>query len=226
MTDFAVKVTFLGSCGVRHDSLDEWRQCAECARIDSHNRVSGTLGPVPFPTPPRPIFSSYIDALDFISRTDHARAVDICRVGKENRARFFFIGNGGSAAIAGHMAADFLKTYGVAAMTFNEAPLMSALANDLAYDQVFCRPLRLHAREKDILFAISSSGRSHSIIQAMDVASALKMSVITLSGFKPDNRLRQSGIVNFYIPSDRYGIVEVAHHAICHSILDACVEAG
>jgi phosphoheptose isomerase len=49
----------------------------------------------------------------------------------------------------------------------------------------------------------------------------LKMRIITLSGFDADNPLRKLGDVNFHVPSDRYGIVEVAHHAICHSILDA-----
>lgn len=159
-----------------------------------------------------------------ISLEAHAEAVRICTLAKRFKQRFFFIGNGGSAAIAEHMAADWLKAGGVAAMCFNQGPLMSCIANDLGYDRVFAQPLTLHGNAGDVLFAISSSGKSKSITQAADIARDLRMKVITLSGFASDNPLRSMGAVNFHVPSDRYGLVEVAHHAICHSILDAVID--
>lgn len=119
------------------------------------------------------------------------------------------------------MAADWLKAAGVAAMSFNEPALLTCIANDIGYDQVFAKPLLLHGKPGDVLFAISSSGQSHSITAAAEAALTLGMQIITLSGFDADNPLRRLGDVNFHVPSDRYGIVEVAHHAICHSILDA-----
>ena len=156
---------------------------------------------------------------------DHDQAVQLALTAKRLKQRFFFIGNGGSAAIASHMSADWLKTASVAAMCFNQSPLMSCIANDLGYDRVFAQPLTLHGSAGDVLFAISSSGKSKSITSAAQIARDLRMKVITLSGFQPDNLLRSLGHVNFHVPSEKYGLVEVAHHAICHSILDAVIDA-
>jgi D-sedoheptulose 7-phosphate isomerase len=151
------------------------------------------------------------------------RAVELCTKAKHDKRRFFFIGNGGSAAIASHMAADWLKNGNVAAMCFNDPALLTCIANDLGYENVFAKPLSLHGGQGDVLFAISSSGQSKSITRAAYVASGLRMKIITLSGFRPDNPLRKMGELNFYVPSDRYGEVEIAHHTICHGILDRCI---
>jgi D-sedoheptulose 7-phosphate isomerase len=151
------------------------------------------------------------------------RAVELCTKAKHDKRRFFFIGNGGSAAIASHMAADWLKNGNVAAQCFNDPALLTCIANDLGYENVFAKPLTLHGGQGDVLFAISSSGQSKSITKAAETAIALRMKVITLSGFKPDNPLRKMGEINFHVPSDRYGEVEIAHHTICHGILDRCI---
>lgn len=171
-------------------------------------------------------FAALFDVLGHIEVETLQRAVTISLKAKWDKQRIFFIGNGGSAAIASHMAADWLKNGGVAAMCFNDSALTTCLANDLGYEHVFAKPLSYHGAPGDLLFAISSSGKSRSITNAVEVATAAKMKVITLSGFSLDNPLRQMGIVNFHIPSDRYGVVEVAHHAICHAILDAVIDAG
>jgi len=155
-----------------------------------------------------------------------SRAVSLAREVKAARGRFFFVGNGGSAAIASHMAADWLKNAKVAAQCFNDGALTTCLANDLGYAHVFATPIRQHARKGDLLFAISSSGESESIISAVQAAYEAGCYVVTLSGFKPGNRLRNLGDVSFYVPSERYGTVEVCHHAICHAILDAVIERG
>jgi D-sedoheptulose 7-phosphate isomerase len=157
---------------------------------------------------------------------DHRRAVMLCRDAKAKGKQFFFVGNGGSAAIASHMAADWFKAGGVKAQCFNEAALVTALSNDEGYSVAFSRPLERHGQRGDVLFAISSSGRSDSILNAAKTANMADMKVVTLSGFTPHNPLKGLGEVNFYVDSDRYGLVEVAHHAICHSILDAVIDAS
>ena len=166
--------------------------------------------------------SAIRDALTRVPEAEQRRAVALVLEAKRKGNRLFFIGNGGSAAIASHMAADFLKNSHVQAMCFNDGALMSAVANDVGYEDSFILPLSTHmVGEGDILFAISSSGQSKNILKAASHASRFGAAVITLSGFKPDNPLRSKGDVNFYVESDQYGVVEVAHHAICHSILDA-----
>lgn len=165
-------------------------------------------------------FSGLFVALRNVAATDIRNAVDMVRTARHDKNRVFFIGNGGSAAIASHMAADYLKTCGVAAMCFNDAAQLTCIANDIGYEQVFAKPLLLHGHKGDLLFAISSSGRSRSITVATESALTLGMRTVTLSGFDADNPLRRLGDVNFHIPAHRYGVVEVAHHAICHLILD------
>lgn len=135
-------------------------------------------------------------------------------------ARIFFVGNGGSAAIASHMAADFQKNGHMPTMCFNDAASLTCISNDIAFDTVFANPLAHHARWGDVLFAISSSGMSENIIRAATYGARHHMNVVTLSGFDPGNDLRKLGSVNFYVPSRSYGTVETAHLAILHSLLD------
>lgn len=149
-----------------------------------------------------------------------AQAVELAKQAKKDRKTIFFIGNGGSAAIASHMAADWLKNGGMRAMCFNDGALLTCLANDLGYEKAFSRPLSIQANPGDLLVAISSSGQSKSITNAASVAGDHGMGIITLSGFAADNPLNGMGEVNFHVASDEYGVVEVAHHAICHAILD------
>ena len=98
------------------------------------------------------------------------------------------------------------------------------MGNDLGYENVFAEQILLHAREGDLLFAISSSGASPNIIAAVKQAIETGCRVVTLSGFREDNPLRQSGKLNWYIKSPEYGFVEIAHLVICHTILD--IEMG
>ncbi len=134
--------------------------------------------------------------------------------------KLMFIGNGGSAGIAGHMAIDFTKNGGVRSVTFNDASSLTCLGNDLGYDQVFSKQVEMQGLAGDILIAISSSGESKNILNAVTAARKMKAHVISLSGFKAGNSLRQMGDLNLYTPSAVYGFVETAHQALLHVILD------
>jgi D-sedoheptulose 7-phosphate isomerase len=134
--------------------------------------------------------------------------------------KLIFVGNGGSAAIASHMATDYSKNGGVRSLALNDASMLTCLGNDLGYDRVFAKQLELHARKGDLVIAISSSGRSANILNAVDAAAAAGCAVATMSGFTPDNPLRRKGEWNFYVASDRYGFVEIGHLTICHAVLD------
>jgi D-sedoheptulose 7-phosphate isomerase len=98
--------------------------------------------------------------------------------------------------------------------------MLTCLGNDLGYDRVFAKQVELYARADDLVIAISSSGRSANILNAVKAARAAKCAVVTLSGFTADNPLRRLGDINFYVASDRYGFVEIGHLTICHAILD------
>ena len=134
--------------------------------------------------------------------------------------KIMFIGNGGSAAIASHMANDYSKNGGLRSMVFNDAAALTCLGNDLGYENVFAAQVDLHARPEDLLVAISSSGRSPNILRAAAVARAKGCMILTCTGFDEDNDLRGLGDLNFYVPSHEYGLVEISHLVLCHAILD------
>jgi D-sedoheptulose 7-phosphate isomerase len=134
--------------------------------------------------------------------------------------KVMFIGNGGSAGIASHMAIDFSKNGDLSAIALNDAAALTCFANDYGYDLVFAKQIDRHARAGDVLVAVSSSGRSPSILNAVDAARSVSCTVLTFSGFEEDNPLRSAGDLNFYVRSDRYGLIEVAHLSLCHAILD------
>jgi D-sedoheptulose 7-phosphate isomerase len=137
--------------------------------------------------------------------------------------KLLFIGNGASASISSHMAADFWKNANIKATAFNDAALLTCVANDFGYNHVFEKPLEMFANKGDILFAISSSGKSENIIKGVLMAKSKKCHIITLSGFDTDNPLRSLGDINFYVPHSAYGPVEVIHHSICHCMLDTII---
>jgi D-sedoheptulose 7-phosphate isomerase len=128
--------------------------------------------------------------------------------------KMILIGNGGSATIASHQAIEFQKNGGVRALALNDGAALTALANDFGYANVFAEQLRMLGRRGDMLVAISSSGQSTNILKGVEAARAHGMAIATFSGFQPDNLLRGRGDVNFYVNSNQYGFVEIAHHAL------------
>ena len=137
--------------------------------------------------------------------------------------KLMFVGNGGSSAIASHMAVDYSKNGGMRSLAFNDGAFLTCLGNDLGYENVFAKQLDLHANAGDLLIAISSSGQSPNILNAVAVARGRGCHIATLSGFQPDNPLRLLGDYNVYVPSTSYGFVEIAHLAVCHCILDTAM---
>lgn len=156
---------------------------------------------------------NFIDAL---ADLEHWLTVEL----KHTNGKIMFIGNGGSAAIASHMAIDFQKNGGLKTMAFNDAAALTCLGNDLGFENIFAHSISMHAQRNDMVVAISSSGESPDIRRGIQAALDAKCTVVTLTGFSPTNTLRALGHMNFYVPASNYGLVETAHQAILHAILD------
>lgn len=148
---------------------------------------------------------------------------EIIRV-RDYQHKLCFVGNGGSASICTHMAVDFQKRAGVPSLSFHDGSMLTCLGNDYGFDSVFDAQLKYHLKHQDIVFAISSSGNSDNIINAAKRAVDNQAMVITFTGFKPENKLRSMGALNFYVPSDIYGIVEIAHLTILHALADSLID--
>ena len=139
---------------------------------------------------------------------------------RQNSRKAIVIGNGGSAAIASHTQNDFCKAAGIQSLVFTEQPLLTALSNDDGYETAYESLVRLWVEPGDMMLAISSSGRSENILRAVRAARSLGSCVMTMSGFAADNPLRSLGDINFYVPSDSYGYVEIIHAALCQFLTD------
>ncbi len=132
----------------------------------------------------------------------------------------YVIGNGGSAAIASHIVNDFCNTSGLRAHILHEPALMTCFANDYGYENAYASLLSRVARQQDLLIAISSSGNSINIHNAVDTARQIGLNVITLSGFSEDNGLRCIGDLNIWLDASHYGMVEVGHLFLLHHLAD------
>src|ERR1051326_7574590 len=108
-----------------------------------------------------------------------ASAVELVRPVK----RIFFIGNGGSNAICSHMMEDYAKIAGYPTFAFSDAALITCFANDYGYENAMREWLKIHFSEEDLLVAVSSSGNSANIVNAVDEVLARKGKVLALSGF-------------------------------------------
>ena len=187
---------------------------------------------------PSPLFTTltaYLDTLSELSlgtqvtdRSGTALSLDegaeralqmILSTGAASR-KIMLAGNGGSAAIVSHMQNDICKAVGVRGMVFTEQPLLTALTNDDGYEAAFERPVQLWAEPGDLMITVSSSGKSVNLLRAARAALDKDCLLITLTGFDPDNPLRQMGDLNFYVRSDVYGYVETAHAALTHFMTD------
>ena len=134
----------------------------------------------------------------------------------------FTCGNGGSAAIANHLTCDCSK--GVATNTTlrprvvslsSTVELITAIANDMSYPEVFAYQLKNAARPGDVLITISSSGDSENIVRALDWAGENGMTTIAMSGFS-GGRSAQMADISLHVAADNYGIVEDVHQSLMH----------
>jgi len=132
----------------------------------------------------------------------------------------YFCGNGASASMAEHMSHDWFQNGLVNTVTCSELAHVTAISNDLGYEDVFSFRIGRVVTAKDILIGISSSGNSTNIVKAVEVAKAKGAFIITYTGKNEDNKLRHMGDLNFYVPLKTYGEVESAHAMLLHMALD------
>ena len=118
---------------------------------------------------------------------------------KKNKNKIYIVGNGGSSSIASHVSVDFAKVAKVNCSTFNNANLITCFANDYKYENWVVEAIKVYSSKKDLFILISSSGTSKNIVNAAQYCKKNNIDLITLSGFKKNNPLSQSGNINFQI---------------------------
>jgi D-sedoheptulose 7-phosphate isomerase len=149
--------------------------------------------------------------------------VDLIKSTSNNGKKVIIAGNGGSAAMASHVAIDLTKNAKIRAINFNEADLITCFANDYGYEEWVSKSIDFYGDKGDLVILISSSGNSKNIINAAKKAKDMGLTLITLSGFNPDNPLRKIGDLNLFIESKGYNIVEMTHHIWLVAIVDKII---
>ena len=158
---------------------------------------------------------------------DQLRAVvEIVLDAARHRRRIFACGNGGSSAVANHLMADWLKgvhpsqkshTGAQVTSLCNSVELITALANDVSYEEVFSRQLATLADEHDVLVAFSSSGRSKNIVRVVSLAKQMGLTVVAFTGFD-GGEVAPLAKVNLKVASENYGIIEDTHQLLMHLV--------
>ena len=155
-------------------------------------------------------------ALDLAALDKIAKTIETA---EKNGKQIFVMGNGGSAATASHIATDWSKTAErkgkrlIRCMSLNDnVPFMTAIANDLGYDEVFVRQLENLLDRDDVVVIISGSGNSSNVLKAARFAKKKGAVTIGMTGFS-GGKLRKLVDVCLHINSDQYGVIEDLHMA-------------
>jgi D-sedoheptulose 7-phosphate isomerase len=159
--------------------------------------------------------------LDF----DKGPLVDVLAVFDAVTARagtIWVAGNGGSAAIADHTVCDTTKGTHVdgkppirSISLASNGPMLTALANDIAYERVFSEQLKYYLKDEDAVLLVSSSGNSPNVLEACRYANERGVPTVAFVGFKGGKLAEQAKHV-VWIKVDNYGIVEDAHQSLIH----------
>lgn len=139
---------------------------------------------------------------------------------RARRGTAYFAGNGASASMACHFSADLAKNARVRTQIFTDPSLLTAVGNDISYEQVFAEPLAWFAQEGDLLVTVSSSGNSPNVVAALVAARRLGVRSVALSAMREDNQSRHLADLSLYVPAHTYGLAETCHAAILHHWMD------
>ena len=167
-------------------------------------------------------FVALAEAAKTIDRGAVARAAEVLTEAILAGRTIYSCGNGGSAAIADHLTCDFLK--GIRTDTdvrprvvslVSTVSLVTAIANDIGYDQAFSFQLETMGQPGDVLVAVSSSGGSPNIVRAVELAKARGMTSIVMTGFS-GGASRVAADVSIHVQADNYGVIEDLHQSVMH----------
>lgn len=155
------------------------------------------------------------------------RIVDVLMEAYESSRRIYLFGNGGSAALASHFACDLGKgaangsgkRFQALALTDN-IPMMTAWANDAAYEDIFAEQLVNFVRPGDIAFAISGSGKSPNVLKALRVARQAEAFTVGLTGFRGGHMPDLCDLC-LIVPSENMQIIEDLHLSVTHAVFTA-----
>jgi D-sedoheptulose 7-phosphate isomerase len=163
----------------------------------------------------------------FLSEAENVEKLDamisLLKSTKQTKRKIYLVGNGGSSAIAEHMAIDLTKNAKLKALAISGSPMLTTFANDYGYDKVFSSFINHFGEPDDIVIAISSGGKSANIVEACKAAKNKGATLVTFTGFAKNNPVSLIGDINFWVDSNAFGYVEILHNLLIHYVNDAVI---
>ena len=167
----------------------------------------------------------YVRFVDTIQKFDKSMLPEVLRIFSkvaEAGGTVWVAGNGGSAAISDHTCCDVTKlTYAEgkppikSISLVSNGPMLTALANDFAYEDVFWKQLEYYLGPDDAVLLVSSSGNSPNVVKACEYANSRGVPTIAFTGFS-GGKLKELAQVSVWIPVDNYGMTEDIHQSLIH----------
>jgi D-sedoheptulose 7-phosphate isomerase len=163
--------------------------------------------------------------LSNISLTDIEKFVEVLLEARERESSIFFIGNGGSAATASHFANDiaigtrtYEKPFRAISLCDNQA-VITAIANDDGYEKIFSQQLQVLLKKQDVVVAISASGNSPNLLDAIDTAKKMNTITVGISAFD-GGKMKEMVDISVHVPTEKgeYGPAEDAHMVLDHLV--------
>lgn len=176
--------------------------------------------------------ASYVNTLENLDKEKISSLLMLMREARDKRQSVFVIGNGGSAASASHWVCDFNKgankegklPFKVSCLSDN-TPIVTALGNDVSYDSVFSAQLKNYLSEGDLVIALSVSGNSANLVEAVNYARSNGAYTFSVIG-DLNGRLKDACDDSLVVPSKNYGIVEDVHMYLAHVLSQYLAEEG
>jgi D-sedoheptulose 7-phosphate isomerase len=170
-------------------------------------------------------FKNYINLLEEIHYANLIKSSILFKKVQITKKKIILIGNGGSAAIASHIAVDLSKNAKIRAINFNEADLITCLSNDYGHEKWMSSALNIYCDKGDVVILISSSGTSKNILKAAEWCRRNKIKFITFSGNDKNNSLKKINKkgINFWVNSRAYNYIEAIHLLLLMSITDCII---
>lgn len=169
--------------------------------------------------------SKSIDDLFKIQKDKIVRLVENIKIVKKNKGKIIIFGNGGSAATASHFSVDLTKNANIRSINFNEADLITCLANDYGHDNWVKKAIEFYIDKKDLVILISTSGNSRNVINAAKFLKKKNYSFFSFTGMKKTNLLNQisNSNNNIWVNNMSYNQIEIVHHLILLLIIDILI---
>jgi D-sedoheptulose 7-phosphate isomerase len=141
-----------------------------------------------------------------------------------NFKKVIILGNGGSNAISSHIAEDYAKNLKLQTFSFTDAARLTCYINDYGMENAFVEFIKDYYDSETLVILISSSGNSDNIVNAALHCINNNFHLVTLTGFESENKVntlveKYGNALSFYVPSTDYGVVELTHELILHSVV-------